>query len=135
MASAYRSSVCESRPSESSEADPFARFGCRRGRQARPATVGSVVPARRDHASADCPPATIVTSSSSQAQASISERIDGRAALVTSAWPTADALAARAGERPVCGSPSAQHFEYGKREGSHNDPDGNLIRFGSPLRR
>jgi catechol 2,3-dioxygenase-like lactoylglutathione lyase family enzyme len=24
--------------------------------------------------------------------------------------------------------------EYGKREGSHADPDGNLIRFGSPLR-
>jgi catechol 2,3-dioxygenase-like lactoylglutathione lyase family enzyme len=24
--------------------------------------------------------------------------------------------------------------EYGKREGSHPDPDGNLIRFGSPLR-
>jgi catechol 2,3-dioxygenase-like lactoylglutathione lyase family enzyme len=27
-----------------------------------------------------------------------------------------------------------QDFEYGKREGSHIDPDGNLIRFGSPLR-
>ena len=26
-----------------------------------------------------------------------------------------------------------QDFEYGKREGSHEDPDGNLIRFGSPL--
>ena len=26
-------------------------------------------------------------------------------------------------------------FDYGKREGSHVDPDGNLIRFGSPLRR
>ena len=26
-------------------------------------------------------------------------------------------------------------FEYGKREGSHQVPDGNLIRFGSPLRR
>jgi uncharacterized glyoxalase superfamily protein PhnB len=25
--------------------------------------------------------------------------------------------------------------EWGKREGSHEDPDGNLIRFGSPLRR
>jgi uncharacterized glyoxalase superfamily protein PhnB len=23
-------------------------------------------------------------------------------------------------------------FEYGKREGSHTDPDGNLLRFGSP---
>jgi catechol 2,3-dioxygenase-like lactoylglutathione lyase family enzyme len=28
-----------------------------------------------------------------------------------------------------------QDYEYGKREGSHEDPDGNLIRFGSPLRR
>jgi hypothetical protein len=28
-----------------------------------------------------------------------------------------------------------QDFDYGKREGSHQDPDGNLIRFGSPLRR
>ena len=28
-----------------------------------------------------------------------------------------------------------QDYEYGKREGSHVDPDGNLIRFGSPLRR
>jgi len=28
-----------------------------------------------------------------------------------------------------------QDFEYGKHEGSHKDPDGNLIRFGSPLRR
>lgn len=28
-----------------------------------------------------------------------------------------------------------QDFEYGKREGSHEDPDGNLIRFGSPLQR
>ena len=28
-----------------------------------------------------------------------------------------------------------QDFEYGKREGSHEDPDSNLIRFGSPLRR
>jgi catechol 2,3-dioxygenase-like lactoylglutathione lyase family enzyme len=26
-------------------------------------------------------------------------------------------------------------YDYGKREGSHTDPDGNLIRFGSPLRR
>ena len=25
--------------------------------------------------------------------------------------------------------------DYGKREGSHVDPDGNLLRFGSPLRR
>jgi catechol 2,3-dioxygenase-like lactoylglutathione lyase family enzyme len=25
-------------------------------------------------------------------------------------------------------------FDYGKREGSHVDPDGNLIRFGSPVR-
>jgi hypothetical protein len=28
-----------------------------------------------------------------------------------------------------------QDFDYGKREGSHIDPDGNLIRFGSPLNR
>ena len=28
-----------------------------------------------------------------------------------------------------------QDFDYGKREGSHKDPDGNLIRFGSPLGR
>ena len=28
-----------------------------------------------------------------------------------------------------------QDFDYGKREGSREDPDGNLIRFGSPLRR
>lgn len=25
-----------------------------------------------------------------------------------------------------------EDFDYGKREGSHVDPDGNLIRFGSP---
>jgi catechol 2,3-dioxygenase-like lactoylglutathione lyase family enzyme len=24
-------------------------------------------------------------------------------------------------------------FDYGKREGTHTDPDGNLIRFGSPI--
>jgi catechol 2,3-dioxygenase-like lactoylglutathione lyase family enzyme len=28
-----------------------------------------------------------------------------------------------------------QDVEWGKREGSHKDLDGNLIRFGSPLRR
>jgi hypothetical protein len=27
-----------------------------------------------------------------------------------------------------------QDFDYGKREGSHVDPDGNMIRFGSPVR-
>jgi catechol 2,3-dioxygenase-like lactoylglutathione lyase family enzyme len=26
-----------------------------------------------------------------------------------------------------------EDYDYGKREGSHIDPDGNLIRFGSPL--
>jgi uncharacterized glyoxalase superfamily protein PhnB len=26
-----------------------------------------------------------------------------------------------------------QDFDYGKREGSHVDPDGNVIRFGSPI--
>lgn len=28
-----------------------------------------------------------------------------------------------------------EDFDYGKREGSHTDPDGNKIRFGSPLPR
>ncbi len=28
-----------------------------------------------------------------------------------------------------------EDYDYGKREGSHVDPDGNLIRFGSPLLR
>ena len=28
-----------------------------------------------------------------------------------------------------------EEFDYGKREGKHVDPDGNIIRFGSPLRR
>lgn len=28
-----------------------------------------------------------------------------------------------------------QDVEWGKHEGSHKDPDGNLIRFGSPLQR
>lgn len=27
-----------------------------------------------------------------------------------------------------------EDYDYGKREGTHTDPDGNLIRFGSPLR-
>jgi uncharacterized glyoxalase superfamily protein PhnB len=44
----------------------------------------------------------------------------------------ADALAAEwRGAGVVFVEP--QDFEYGKREGSHEDPDGNLIRFGSPL--
>jgi catechol 2,3-dioxygenase-like lactoylglutathione lyase family enzyme len=30
--------------------------------------------------------------------------------------------------------PEDYDYDYGKREGSHTDPDGNLIRFGSPLR-
>jgi hypothetical protein len=28
-----------------------------------------------------------------------------------------------------------EDFDWGKHEGSHTDPDGNLIRFGSPVRR
>jgi catechol 2,3-dioxygenase-like lactoylglutathione lyase family enzyme len=28
-----------------------------------------------------------------------------------------------------------QDYDYGKREGAHTDPDGNRLRFGSPLRR
>ena len=45
----------------------------------------------------------------------------------------ADALAAewRAAGAELAGPAD---FDYGKREGSHADPDGNLIRFGSPLR-
>jgi len=27
-----------------------------------------------------------------------------------------------------------EDYDYGKREGSHIDPDGDKIRFGSPLR-
>jgi hypothetical protein len=26
-----------------------------------------------------------------------------------------------------------EEFDYGKREGSHTDPDGNVLRFGSPV--
>jgi predicted ester cyclase len=45
----------------------------------------------------------------------------------------ADALAAewRAAGVSVDGP---EDFDYGKREGTHRDPDGNLLRFGSPLR-
>jgi uncharacterized glyoxalase superfamily protein PhnB len=45
----------------------------------------------------------------------------------------ADQLAAewRKAGVPVTGP---QDYDYGKREGSHLDPDGNKIRFGSPLR-
>lgn len=28
-----------------------------------------------------------------------------------------------------------EEYDYGKREGTHTDPDGNTIRFGSPLQR
>lgn len=31
--------------------------------------------------------------------------------------------------------PDIEPPDYGKREGAHRDPDGNLLRFGSPLRR
>jgi len=46
----------------------------------------------------------------------------------------ADRLAAdcRAAGAEVIGP---DDYEYGKREGSHRDADGNLLRFGSPLRR
>jgi len=45
----------------------------------------------------------------------------------------ADALAAewRAAGAEVEGPAD---YEYGQREGLHRDPDGNVIRFGSPLR-
>ncbi len=47
----------------------------------------------------------------------------------------ADALAKASGPPMVLEFVAPQDFDYGKREGSHTDPDGNLIRFGSPLRR
>jgi uncharacterized glyoxalase superfamily protein PhnB len=31
--------------------------------------------------------------------------------------------------------PGPEDYDYGKREGTHTDPDGNLIRFGSPIHR
>jgi catechol 2,3-dioxygenase-like lactoylglutathione lyase family enzyme len=45
--------------------------------------------------------------------------------------PDADALAARWAEVPRTGTPV--DTDYGLREGAHVDPDGNLLRFGSPL--
>ena len=45
--------------------------------------------------------------------------------------PDADALAARWADVPRTGP--AVDTDYGLREGAHIDPDGNLLRFGSPL--
>ena len=45
--------------------------------------------------------------------------------------PDADALAAEWASVP--GTESAVDTDYGLREGRHIDPDGNLLRFGSPL--
>jgi hypothetical protein len=41
----------------------------------------------------------------------------------------------RNGEVPGVDFVEPRDFEYGKLEGSHQDLDGNLIRFGSTLRR
>jgi catechol 2,3-dioxygenase-like lactoylglutathione lyase family enzyme len=46
--------------------------------------------------------------------------------------PDADALAAEWARVPRTGAPV--DTDYGLREGWHIDPDGNLLRFGSPLR-
>jgi hypothetical protein len=46
--------------------------------------------------------------------------------------PDADAVAAAWAEVPRTGEPV--DTAYGIREGWHIDPDGNLLRFGSPLR-
>jgi hypothetical protein len=46
--------------------------------------------------------------------------------------PDADALAAEWADVPRTGAPV--DTDYGLREGWHIDPDGNLLRFGSPLR-
>ena len=45
--------------------------------------------------------------------------------------PDADALAAEWADVPGTGEPV--DTDYGLREGRHVDPDGNLLRFGSPL--
>jgi catechol 2,3-dioxygenase-like lactoylglutathione lyase family enzyme len=45
--------------------------------------------------------------------------------------PDADALAAEWAHVPRTGAPV--DTDYGLREGWHIDPDGNLLRFGSPL--
>jgi catechol 2,3-dioxygenase-like lactoylglutathione lyase family enzyme len=45
--------------------------------------------------------------------------------------PDADALAAEWATVP--GTEPAVDTDYGLREGRHVDPDGNLLRFGSPL--
>jgi catechol 2,3-dioxygenase-like lactoylglutathione lyase family enzyme len=45
--------------------------------------------------------------------------------------PDADALAAEWAQVP--GTEAPVDTDYGLREGRHVDPDGNLLRFGSPL--
>ena len=45
--------------------------------------------------------------------------------------PDADDLARRWADVPQTGAPV--DTDYGIREGWHVDPDGNLLRFGSPL--
>jgi catechol 2,3-dioxygenase-like lactoylglutathione lyase family enzyme len=46
--------------------------------------------------------------------------------------PDADALAAEWADVP--GTSPPVDTDYGLREGRHVDPDGNLLRFGSPIR-
>ena len=48
--------------------------------------------------------------------------------------PDADAVAAHLQSVGVGGTTMPVDMDYGIREGRHVDPDGNLIRFGSPVR-
>jgi catechol 2,3-dioxygenase-like lactoylglutathione lyase family enzyme len=47
--------------------------------------------------------------------------------------PDADAVAARLQSVGIGRTTMPVDMDYGMREGSHVDPDGNLLRFGSPL--
>ena len=46
----------------------------------------------------------------------------------------AELMEARAGLQGWVSVTGPDDYDYDKREGSHRDPDGNLLRFGSPLR-
>jgi uncharacterized glyoxalase superfamily protein PhnB len=61
----------------------------------------------------------------------------GRPAGGSSLYLHCDDADAVAGEWRRAGQEVAgpRDEDYGKREGTHTDPDGNVIRFGSPLRR
>jgi uncharacterized glyoxalase superfamily protein PhnB len=56
-----------------------------------------------------------------------------RAAMLYIQVDDAEALAAQWREAGVDVTGPVD-YDYGKREGTHTDPDGNLIRFGSPIR-